>query len=318
VLRLEETLLVSLGGLLLLAGLIGLALAGYFDGATWQGNWRRAVAGGLALTLPLPAIVRAITWLAAGHTDPTHSLGSFSNPVTLPADRLLTPATSLPVMDVADTGPQWIVATGRRVRSHLRSIAVTAGLLAIPIGTLWYWYRPSSRRSVAFVRNGIAVLTVVLLFSVVVGTGTWLATGDVDSANAVGSGRTGVTTSFESGTMQGWSVEEGTASVTTGPEGPNALHIDGLVHRSFAPLVLDRSSTLVTLDVGGPATVNITTAGEEVVHRTVDGTASWRVSAGSTVSVRVSGRGVWLHSARIRPVLGRSNRQKRPAGRGMA
>jgi hypothetical protein len=316
VLRLEEALLVSLGGLLLLTGLVSLALAGYLPEEFLAGCWRRTLLGSIALALPLPAMVRAIAWLTTGGTDLTETVGTFPNPGNLPSERLLETSTHLRVIDVGVIGPEWIVLMGERILTQLASSAIIAGVVTIALATLWYWYRPRTRRALELVRNGVAVVTLVVLFSVVLGTMAWLATGDVDHTGSLESEYVGVTTSFESGTMQGWSVREGSASVTTGPGSGNALHVDGVVERSFTPLAIDGEWAIVDVEVSGPARVRTTVEGDEVGVRTVHEEASWRVPSDDNLTVRVAGTGVWLESVRFHPVIGQPNQQAGPTIRG--
>jgi hypothetical protein len=302
-LHLENGLLTVLGGLLLLSGVAGIGLVGFFDRGSWARNGRRAIVGGIVLILPLTAIIQALTWLLTGDTVSPESLGVRSDVAASPIVNQQYYPDVLPAVDTLPSGPQVLATVGNRGESLLARFAVAVGSLTAAVGGLWYWRSPSFRSSFRIARSGLSIVAVVLLFSVVLGPVAWLATGSVTPGAALGSGRTGVTTSFESGTMQGWSIETGTASVRSGPGGPAALHIRGAVERSFDPLPIDGARTLVAVHLDGPGTVTIAVDGTERSSKTVTGEAIWQIPTGSPVTVRIDGSDIWLRSARVAPVL---------------
>jgi hypothetical protein len=156
---------------------------------------------------------------------------------------------------------------------------------------------------------------VIVLFSVVLGTTTWLATGGLSSGERPRTGSTDVVTDFETGSWQGWSVETGSASVSSGPGENHALHIRGTVERSFSRDPIDAAQTLLTLDLDGVATVTIHSGGIEVVSQTVERERRWRVPTRSTITVRIAGSDIRLQSAQVRTVFDSSLGARSPTGR---
>jgi hypothetical protein len=300
VLSLEYELLTAIGGLLLLAGLLAV---GSPAGTTWFGrSGRRVLLGTVLLVIPVGAVLRGLTWLATGDTATTELPGIVHETDLLSSVDPIVSLRSLTDTGLLSAGPHWVFGIGQRGRSILERSGVLAGLLAATLGGLRYSQRNGSR-SFRVLRNGLAVVVVVLLLSMVLGPVAWLATGAVSPGDAIGSGRTGVTTSFESGSMQGWTIEEGTASVQA-TDGSFGLHIDGAVERSYEPMSFSGSEALVALDVDGPGTISVRSAGRELLEETVDGTTRWHVSSDGAVTVRVEGRGIYLRSVRVAPVIG--------------
>jgi hypothetical protein len=303
ILRLEDELLVVVGGLLLLSGLAGLGAYGPFDSHGWFRSGRRAILGGIALVLPVVVILRALAWLATGEPIATQSIGIVTDAVSLPSERLQYELRPLDTFVSTGSGIQWLVRAGNRGRSLVAGIAVVAGSLAIVAGTVRYWWGSPSESSIDVLRSGLSVVVVVVLFSVVLSTTTWLATGSLQPGSGLGSGSTGVTTSFETGSMQGWVVESGSAGVSSGSGGAGTLRIDGAAERSFELGPVDARRTAIALDLDGSARVTITAAGAEVVSESVEGGSSWQIPTRSNVTIRVAGEDVSLQSVRVRPVV---------------
>jgi hypothetical protein len=258
--------------------------------------------GGLVIGIPFSVIVRAVTWVLTGGTDPTQSVGLLSE-TSLPPAGLEHYAVLLPE-SLPIAGLHSLSAVGDRARSLLAWAAIGAGSLGATVGALWYCLFPTSRTALGTVRSGLSVVVLVVFFSLVLGTTAWLTTGALAPEDSIGSGRTGVTTSFESGSLQGWSIEDGSASVSTGPGG-SALTVHGTVERTFETLPVDRGRTLVAVELDGPAAVTIL-AGDAVLRsQAVEANASWQIQTDLPVTVRVAGQDIRLRTVYVRPVLGR-------------
>jgi hypothetical protein len=307
ILRLEDQLLAALGGLLLLSGLAGLGAYGPFDTPTWARSGHRAILGGLAVVLPVAIVLRALAWIATGDPVSTQSIGIVTDAVSLPSERLQYELHPLDTFDAPRSGVQWIVRVGRRGRSLASGFAVVAGSLAIVAGTIRYWWRPRSGSSIDLFRGGLALVVSVVLFALILGTTTWLATGGLQAGAGLNSGSTGVGTSFETGSMQGWAIERGSAAISSGPGGAGTLRVDGAVERSFELGPVDARRTAIAIDLDGPATVTITAGGTEVLSEFVESSSSWRIPTRSPVTIRVAGEDVSLQSVWVRLILDSRN-----------